>query len=96
MVCAFDDRGQLLASSNVGTFIRPRTERSVSPRTAKRPTYIVIDHPKFREYDGIVAGIFYWTNDSIRDTGGNPEEYIQEFEYIPPMEPGECGQTTRP
>jgi hypothetical protein len=94
MACVYDEQGQLLTSDNLGTFKTPRDTARLSVRTDIQPTYIIVDHPEFREYDSIAAAIFHWRDDRIRDTTGNPEEYIQAFEYIAPTQPGECGQTS--
>ncbi len=91
--CAYDERGRLLTSTNLGTYHMPRTQKNISITTERKPRYVIVDHPGFREFDGLVAGIFHIRNNSLRQTGGNPDEYIQEFEYRPPTEPGECGET---
>lgn len=89
MICLYDEDGTLIGSSNIGT-LRPETDRpNVSVTANRRPHIVVVDHPRFREYD---VDLFVWklTNGTIRE--GEIHD-IDAFEYRPPSRPGHCGRT---
>jgi len=89
MVCAHGFDGTLQASQNVGT-IRDTAERNVSMVVPARPFYLIVDHPKFSRGDSFGRLAMSWTpSDGARSTY---PRHIDEFDYQPPTEPGECGR----
>lgn len=89
-LCAYTESGSLLSAKEVGNFTSPHTVTRFSLNLDRQPGYVFVDHPRFREFD-VVPEIFDWTHDRPRLEGGYPEEYIDQFEYRPPTEPGTCG-----
>jgi len=92
-ICLYGAEGSLLNSTTVSDFSTPSDEHEVEVTTDRRPRYVVVDHPGFREYR-LGSGFIVWTNDSFRDDNNYPEGEIQGFDYQPPERPGTCGATS--
>lgn len=91
-ICLYGTEGSLLNSTRVGDFSMPSDEHGVEIASDRRPRYVVIDHPGFREHR-LGSGFVVWTNESFRDDNNYPEEEIQGFDYHPPERAGTCGTT---
>lgn len=85
-VCAFDDRGNVLASESIDALHPNESHYDISLAMREQPRYIIADHPRFSEYDFDTA-ITLVTNTSYTLIG--PRD-IDNLTYRHPTEPGEC------
>lgn len=86
-VCAFDDRGNVLASDSIDVLRSNESRYNISLTMNEQPRYIVADHPRFAEYD-FDSSITLVTNTSYTLIG--PRD-IDNLTYRHPAEPGQCG-----
>lgn len=91
-LCVFTATGELQTSRVIGDLEPRYSSLQFHIDLQEKPGYIFVDHSKFRNH-GIAPEIFDWTRDPPLLTNQFPEEYIGEFDYTPPTEPGTCGST---
>ena len=91
MLCFYDTGGDILAEENLGTFRPPASNATFQVNVGEIAHYIVIDHPKFREYGKLDLSLYVWADDHYRDEGGYLEDQQDEFPYPRNDMDGQCG-----
>lgn len=91
-LCLYSQNGEILNSTDLGTFTAPSDSTTVRITADRRPRYVVVDHPEFREYPDFGPAVVHWTEDYVREDVDDPATSIEEFDYEYPTDAGKCGQ----
>lgn len=90
-VCAFDDKGNVLASESIDVLHPNESRYNISLAMREQPRYIIADHPRFAEYDLSIKITV------VKNTSKAHQwpRFIDDFTYQSPPEPGQCGTVRR-
>jgi hypothetical protein len=93
MLCAYDRDGMVLYAENLGTFSTPDEFRNVSLTLEQPPAVILVDHPRFHEYDELGLTVLRRRADggySMRQFAPQDLNGTLSFPYPRRDRPGEC------
>lgn len=90
-LCMYDSNGTVLAEESLGTFSTPSASSTFEVRSGQVVKYIVVDHPRFRDYSEFGPGLYVWADDHYRDVGGYLDQAQDDFPYPRNDMKGRCG-----
>lgn len=88
-VCAYDQNGTLVGTTEIGTFTTPSDSAEVEMELDGRPRYVLVEHPKFYTYEDLSRVISDFGE--RREIAARPEDYMADIDYRRPTEAGKCG-----
>lgn len=93
-MCLYAEDGKLLEARNLGDFEAQYERKTVNVTIDTRPRYVIVDHPRFENYQRFGPLVVRWTGGGVSVTSANPSNEITEFAYLAPQTAGECGTTS--
>lgn len=92
MLCLYDDSGTILNSTVIGDLKTPEDKASKAISADQRPSYIIVDHPRFASYGEMYVDYYALKGDGRKYSDErNPwEDLDSEFGYPRHTETGRC------
>lgn len=89
MLCLYDENETIIKAIDVGTLTTPNSKVNVTVRTETIPKYVLVDHPRFREYPSFEHELYVY----LRSENLFSHTYtsdVRDFEYPKSDTVGEC------